>query len=238
MGEEQNKAEGGEKQRRGSRETWRGSKTPSPPPNACAHRGRTPGGFWDTYTTGGCEETHTLSGRQGVALAWQLLSSSGVTFLSEKPKHQPQKWFLAHLPSTSPTSTQQETGSRKGWRATEQRQGGSLARILCPQQRNKFRSSIPAQQLGQRVPELKSKEGTRAWWPGRSTAQCTHVGAAWVVRAGQKTCCFPSGRCTSQEPEDRGHVAVLPNLGLLLSGYFESWSSLAFCRIWQTSVMG
>lgn len=29
-----------------------------------------------------------------------------------------------------------------------------------------------------------------------------------------------------------------PKLGLLPAGYFESWSSLAFCRIWHTSVMG
>lgn len=41
-------------------------------------------------------------------------------------------------------------------------------------------------------------------------------------------------------PEARapGSVASLPNLDLVPPGYLESWSSLAFCRIWQTSVMG
>lgn len=39
-------------------------------------------------------------------------------------------------------------------------------------------------------------------------------------------------------PRAQGSVSSLPNLGLPPGGYLESWSSLAFCRIWQTSVMG
>lgn len=59
-----------------------------------------------------------------------------------------------------------------------------------------------------------------------------------------RSCSFPSGWLGSHRllrvPEARtqGSVSSLPNLGLLPTGYFESWSSLAFCRIWQTSVMG
>lgn len=35
-----------------------------------------------------------------------------------------------------------------------------------------------------------------------------------------------------------GSGGFSPEHGPLAAGYFESWSSLAFCRIWQTSVMG
>lgn len=59
-----------------------------------------------------------------------------------------------------------------------------------------------------------------------------------------RSCSFPSGWLGSQrllhvpEATVQGSVSSLPNLGLLPAGYFESWSSLAFWRIWQTSVMG
>lgn len=46
-----------------------------------------------------------------------------------------------------------------------------------------------------------------------------------------------TGSFVSQNEGCRAQVNVLV-LGLLLPGYFESWSSLAFCRIRQTSVMG
>lgn len=53
--------------------------------------------------------------------------------------------------------------------------------------------------------------------------------------------CPQAGFLTGSIVSQRGcgaQVAALPILGLLLPGYFESWSSLAFCRILLTSVMG
>lgn len=47
-----------------------------------------------------------------------------------------------------------------------------------------------------------------------------------------------TGSFVSPNQGCRAQVNVFPVLGLLLPGYFESWSSLAFCKILQTSEMG
>lgn len=74
----------------------------------------------------------------------------------------------------------------------------------------------------------------------RSTAPCVPSGHGlglgpilWLpLRLGShRFLCVPGART-------QGREASLLNMGLLPLGYFESWSSLAFCRIWQTSVMG
>lgn len=87
-------------------EAGRPGGTPRHPPHlqhACTHRDR------DTWGILGHIhhwQTHTLSGRRRVALARQLLSSFGVTFLTEKPKHQPPEVasgpLAKHLPTQHP----------------------------------------------------------------------------------------------------------------------------------------
>lgn len=80
---------------------------------------------------------------------------------------------------------------------------------------------------------------------GRSVAQHAPGGSGQAERPGQANPqLLPQTQLGSHRllhvPEARaqGSVASLPNPGLLPPGYCESWSSLAFCRIWQTSVMG
>lgn len=69
------------------------------------------------------------------------------------------------------------------------------------------------------------------------------AGAAWWRSQGEKarssrSCSVPSGGGPV------GFVAVWPRSqgpgagSLWLPSYSESWSSLAFCRIWQMSLMG
>lgn len=192
------------------------------------------------------EGTHTHSVRDrgcGLGLAWQHLSSLTVSLspwrsLSTNPQ---KKLFLAHLPSTSPQPEQE----RKG--AAEQRREGTFASPERPQPApgNNFRSSSLAQQPWQRVPGLKSGEGLGS---GRSMAQCSPWERCRGREPSEKVWSRPVLQCLlglgshrlPRVPEARkwGSVASLPNLDLVPPGYFESWSSLAFCRIWQTSVMG
>lgn len=167
-----------------------------------------------------------------MAWAWQLLSSLSVTVPTEKPKHQPLRWFLAHLPSTSPEQSRGKEGPLP-----------APAPPVCPGPGNNFGSSALLSCLGkgpqgcraEREPGLGGQEG--AWhsvppweWP-RGTEPSEK---AWSFPSGRD----PTGVSVFQKPGHGPVVASLPNLGLLLPGYFESWSSLAFCRIWQTSVMG
>lgn len=118
----------------------------------------------------------------------------------------------------------------------------SLLGQMAPAPGSPFRSSSPSEQSGWRVPGLKCRECGRAehWkgvqvvcskssldhesWPSSGTAACPQAG-------------FLTGSFVSQQGCG-AQVAALPILGLLLPGYFESWSSLAFCRILLTSVMG
>lgn len=71
-----------------------------------------------------------------------------------------------------------------------------------------------------------------AWTTGTRWGRLELAKTAACPQAG-----FLTGSLVSQKPGCKAQAAALPNLGSL-SDYFESWSSLAFCRIWQTSVMG
>lgn len=179
---------------------------------------------------------HTLSGKPRVALAWQSLSSFGVTFPAEKPKHRPPEVvsgpFAKHLPNQHP----EETGSRKDRAQQSRGREGPLPESCAPT-RETVQELCSCSAPGQRVPGLKSREGTRSG--GCEGAQ---HGAPPQEQPGcesrREGLPPPRRLLRIPEPEHRGRLAVLPNLGLLLPGYFESCSSLAFCRIWQTSVMG
>lgn len=84
-----------------------------------------------------------------MAWAWQLLSSLSVTVPTEKPKHQPLRWFLAHLPSTSPS------------RAEARRDLCQPQRPVCPGPGNNFRSSalLSCLEKGPRVAEQRGSQG-------------------------------------------------------------------------------
>lgn len=191
---------------------------------------------------------HTLSDKDrmcDLGLARQLLSSLTVSLApwrscSTNPQ---KKLFPAHLPSTSPQAEQER---RKG--AAEQREG-TFANPECPQSApapgNNFRNSSLAQQPWQRVPGLKSGEGPVVRkehgtvcprWERPRGRESGDVRSGPVLQrllglGSHRLLCGPEARA-------RGSVSSLPNLDLVPPGYFESWSSLAFCRIWQTSVMG
>lgn len=66
------------------------------------------------------------------------------------------------------------------------------------------------------------------------------VGAAWGEGASPAASPWPGTPQASACPGGRGTGigGFSPKPGFLQTGYFESCSSLAFCRIWQTSVMG
>lgn len=76
----------------------------------------------------------------------------------------------------------------------------------------------------QEQPGPCTQAGQTRSWPSE-TAACPQAGSL-------------TGSFVSQNEGCRAQVNVLLVLGLLLPGYFESWSSLAFCKILQTSEMG
>lgn len=178
--------------------------------------------------------------------AWQLLSSLTVSLspwrtLSTDPQ---KKWFLAHRPSTS-----SQGQSRRGSSGAEA--GRDLWRPpvppISPAPGNNFGSSGLAQQPGARVPGSKRRE-SQGWvvrkghgtvWPRWEWPRGTQPGEeAWSGPVPWLSLGVGGSHRLLRVPGARAQGPSLPNLGLSLPGYLESWSSLAFCRIWQTSVMG
>lgn len=176
-------------------------------------------------------QTHPLSerGAEGVAWAWQLLSALTVSLcprrsLSTNPDVVSGS-SAKHLPDQS-RREQQSRGRRDLCQPSAP---------ICPGPGNNFRSSSLAQLPGGRVPGWQGREGARAWRSGRSVAQCAPSGSGLGGRSFPEGC-DPTGFCVPEARTQGPVVASLP--GPLRPGYLESWSSLAFCRIWQTSVMG
>lgn len=162
----------------------------------------------------------------------------------EKPQHQPPEEtvsgsFAKHLPAT-------RAGEEEGGSRTE---GRDLCQPECPQSApapgNNFRSSSLARQPWQRVPGLKSGEGPvmrkehGTVCPRWERPRGRESGDIWSGPVLQRLLGLGSHRLLcGPEARAQGSVSSLPNQDLVPPGYFESWSSLAFCRIWQTSVMG
>lgn len=142
----------------------------------------------------------------------------------------PPRWFLAHLPSTSPEQSRRDCCQSQRPQSAQSQETTSEAPALLS-----CLGKGPQGCRAEREPGLGGQEGSwhsvPSWeWP-RGTEPSEK---AWSSPSGWD----PTGVSVFQKPGHRLVVASLPNLGLLLPGYFESWSSLAFCRIWQTSVMG
>lgn len=229
------KAEGGRETETGKQGDLEGLQDTLPISNMHAHTETgTPGGFWDTYTTG--RHTHSV-GDEGWPWPGSCLAPL-VSLSSQRSRStNPQKWLLAHLPSTSPPSTQEETGSRNGW--SHRVEAGS---VPCQN---------PVPPTGKQVQELHSCSA--AWAEGpRAEEQRRYQG---LVAGKEHSTVCPRGSSLGCESRREGLPLPLRSLripgaraqgvhgcslqsGPLVPGYFESWSSLAFCRIWQTSVMG
>lgn len=139
--------------------------------------------------------------------------------------------------------------SRRGGRGQQNRGKGPLPTQSTPNlpQPQETTSGAPAllSSLGKGSQGLKSGEGRMMrkehgtvcprWERPRGRESCD----VWRGPVLQRLLGLGSHRLLcGPEARAQGSVSSLPNLDLVPPGYFESWSSLAFCRIWQTSVMG
>lgn len=106
---------------------------------------------------------------------------------------------------------------------------------MAPVPGTQFGSSRAAQQSGWRPQDSSAGRaaGAKHWEGAQHGVLRSSLELARSVACPH---CFPTDSSVSHKPDVQ--VAALPTLGLLPPGYFESWSSLAFCRIWQTSVLG
>lgn len=154
-------------------------------------------------------------------------------------------WPISQLPPLTRTQGKMRAQRvRSYWAEAWQNPCQPPVPQMAPVPGTQFRSSRAAQQSGWRP---QDSSAGRAAGPSTGKEHSTVCsGVAWTAGARlgslelarSVACphCFPTDSSVSHKPDVQ--VAALPTLGLLPLGYFESWSSLAFCRIWQTSVLG
>lgn len=120
----------------------------------------------------------------------------------------PQRWFLAHLPSTSPEQSRREQQSRAGGTSA------SPSAPNLPSPRKPLQELQPCSAAWEKAPGLQSREGARARGSGRSVAQGAPSGTEPREKAGNSPSGWdPSGFSVLQEPGHGPVAASLPNLG-------------------------